>query len=217
MNATEAILGYMPVIGKLVVPRNISSSEGDFDSLMHNSFELYGPARRGCYVEYDVLDYGRAVQYAYQLPWIGSHQDLPEHMKFEIDDAELYKQGDAYFLLANLEVDYFDLAAGCVEDACDFRLLGPPDAMLDLGENALWPALPLTASPMPDLSGKHLYDKIEPAYVFSLGASVKSRNMQLGDERRDCECSMDEHYRIDGGFPLNDEFPCNRDFAWTPH
>ncbi|CAK7241977.1 MAG: hypothetical protein STHCBS139747_003450 [Sporothrix thermara] len=264
MNATESLLGYMPPIGSLVVPHSMSSSEGNFDTLMHSAFELYSPARRGCYVEYDTLNCNRAAQYAYQLPWNGGHQDVPRHMKFDTLEDE-NALNEAFFLVANFEADYLELAGGCILDVCldgDKR----PRAMLELGEVAQWPAT--SATPLPswhfglavqkladaiavymgtigdrslfrgvviagsaseqsmmalrvavgkalsDIDDTRIYGKIQPAYVFSLGASVVGRNMQLHDERQDCDCSVAEHHRRSAGLAVDSEFPCDRQYTW---
>lgn len=69
---------------------------------------------------------------------------------------------------------------------------------------------------LPFVNSTRFRDNLDPASVFSLGAAVPSRNIRLRDEQHDCDCDVPEHLREREGFPLDDEFPCNRSWIRGP-
>lgn len=271
LDASEAALGHTPIIGYIALPQNTSAFTGLFDTVLHHDFPCYQWARRGDYIEYDIVRQTKAAQYAYQIPWERLHEQSPAECTKQVDNDDA-KEEDAFFLLAIFEPDFFELAGGCVLDVCTTSDLGSR-AWPELGEDALWPATleDMTsdnrASPSwhfglavrhladavaaymehtdPDRRGKfrgvvvagaaseqamtalrvalhdalpyindtQFYDTVDPASVFSLGAAVLGRNMQLADEQMDCDCMVDEDLRRPLGCPLDDEFPCNRVMA----
>ena len=121
LDASASALGRAPIIGYVVLPRSTSVFTGLFDTVLHHDFPCYQWARRGDYIEYDIVRPTKAVQHAYQIPW-GQN-----------DDA-------AFILLANLELGFLELAGVCPMDVCSTSDLAAR-AWPELGEDALWPAM----------------------------------------------------------------------------
>lgn len=272
LNASEAILGRIPVIGYIVLPRNTSYFKILFDMVLHRHFPCYQYARTGDYIEYDIVQHTKAAQYAYQIPWERLHEHSVAERINHPDSDDTENEEDSFFLLANLEPDFFELTGGCVLDVCgtgDLRSRAWPA----LGEDALWSAArkdstssnrassswhfeqavralagavaaymnhtgtdghgkfrgvavtgaaseqAMTAlrlalyEALPYANDTQFYDTIDPASVFSLGAAVLGRNMQLADEQMDCDCRVSEDLRRQHSYPSDDEFPCNRRMA----
>lgn len=125
LDASETALGHAPIIGHVVLPRNTSVFTGLFDTVLHHDFPCYQWARRGDYIEYDIVRLTKAVQHAYQIPW-GQNDDAGDE--------------DAFILLANLEPGFLELTGVCPMDVCSTSDLAAR-AWPELGEDALWPAM----------------------------------------------------------------------------
>ncbi|KAL1906398.1 hypothetical protein Sste5344_007874 [Sporothrix stenoceras] len=282
MIATEAVLGYKPVIRYLSLPHYAGTYWGIFNHIMHRVYDCFQWERDFCEIIYEIIVHREAAQHAYQLPW--KDMNISE-TGFGWGSGTELEDEDTFFLLANLEADYFELSRVCILHVCEDSLSfsRPHMISIDLGEDTLWPEvshddaaafvdinMPKAWDPsvdwhfgqavqkmgdaisafmaraptapgrdllrgiivtgraseqamtaleialrntLPKVNDTRFYDTIQPSAVFSFGAAIVGRNAQLTDEFSGCSCSSDEAHRIERGYPLDDEFPCNREQA----
>lgn len=111
MSATEAVLGYKPVIGYLTLPQYTQPYWWVFNHAMHRVYDCFQWERDECEIIFEIVRHRKAAQHAYQLPW--KDEDITETGYGFGSDRELEDE-DTFFLLANLEADYLELSRACI-------------------------------------------------------------------------------------------------------
>lgn len=181
VDASETALGHQPLIGYIVLPHNTTILREIFDDVLHYDFPCYGYARRGDDVHLDIVRHRKAAQYAYQIPWKPLHSQSTKSQNDRHRDMEA--EEDAFFLLANFEPDFLELAGGCVHFACDSGDLVEPRAWPELGEDALWAAGTTTleeASASPGRRSGDMTTKLADAITFYMELTDPDRSSFRG-------------------------------------